>query len=221
MLENGYKGAQDPNSGAGMFNAIQFIARQLLAKCNHAAIVQVTKVTNTGGLAPVGFVDVQPMVNQLDGYGKGIENGIIHNIPYFRLQGGAAAVILDPVVGDIGIAVFNDVDSSVVAATKKKGNPGSYRRNHMNDGIYMGGILNGTPTEYIEFSASGVKVHSASAVTVDAPAVNLQNGGAALLKLVNETFMTLFNAHVHSSSGAGAPTVPMTVANLTTYTKAE
>lgn len=221
MLESGYKGAQEPSSGAGMFNAIQFIARQILAKANHAAIVKVVKITNTGDLSPVGFVDIQPMVNQIDGFGNGIENGIIHNIPYFRIQGGANAIIIDPEVGDIGIAIFADSDSSKVTETKKTANPGSRRRNHMNDGIYMGGILNGAPTQYIQFNQSGVKIHSTTAVTVDAPAVNLQNGGSALLKLVNETFMALYNAHTHSGGGSGAPVVPMDSTNLTTTTKAE
>ncbi|HEY6019615.1 MAG TPA: oxidoreductase [Candidatus Paceibacterota bacterium] len=228
-IKTGYKSTQDPSSAAGSFNAIQFIVRQMMNRASIAALVQIKKVTNAGGVSPVGYVDVVPLVGQVDGYGQEIPHGILHGLPYFRLQGGANAVIIDPVVGDIGIAVFSDVDISVAKTTKKSAVPGSRRRFDMADGMYLGGVLNAAPTSYIQFQggnititgAANVNINGATAVNVSSSAINLQDTGVALQKLVNESFMTLFNTHTHSSSGAGVPNTPMTNANLTAITKAE
>lgn len=47
---------------------------------------------------------------------------------------------------------------------------------------------------------------SAGTLAVKAPGINLQNAGSALKKLVNETFLALFDNHVHTSAAAGSPT---------------
>ncbi len=56
-------------------------------------------------------------------------------------------------------------------------------------------------------------------VNVTAPTINMGAHGQTLQKLVTETFMTLFNAHTHTSAVSGSPTsvplVPMTSAELT------
>lgn len=170
---DGYKGDANLFSAASQFNSISFLVNQILNGKNVAGLVQIKAVTNTGGLSPVGFVDVQPMVNQLDGNGNAIPHGTIHNLIYFRLQGGANAVIIDPQVGDIGFAVFADRDISAVKATKAIGNPGSSRRADMADGAYFGGFLNGTPTQYIQFSAGGISVTSPTKITLTAPVVEI------------------------------------------------
>ena len=93
---------------------MQFLISQALNRVSTATLVKVVSVTNAGGLSPVGFVDVQPLVNQLDGAGNAVPHGVLHRLPYFRLQGGADAVILDPKVGDIGMAAFANRDISLV-----------------------------------------------------------------------------------------------------------
>ena len=138
----------------------------MISRIAGATLVQVVSVTNSGGVAPVGSVDVSPMVSMIDGQGRTSPHGIIHNLPYFRLQGGANAIIIDPVIGDIGIAVFADRDLTAVKSTKAPGPPGSRRRNSMADGLYIGGVLNGAPTQYIEFNGSGVTI-TAPTVTVN------------------------------------------------------
>jgi len=55
---------------------------------------------------------------------------------------------------------------------------------------------------------------------------SIKVGSSAVLKLVNETFLALFNAHVHTGvitgpSSSGPPATPMTPTNLTTKTTAE
>jgi phage baseplate assembly protein gpV len=131
-----------------------------MARAATATLVMVKAVHNAGELAPVGLIDVQPMVAQIDGAGKTTPHGIIHNIPYMRVQGGANAVIIDPVVGDIGLAVFASRDISSVKATKQPSGPGSRRRHSMADGLYIGGFLNAVPTQFIRFSGDGVEIKS-------------------------------------------------------------
>ncbi|WP_048996446.1 hypothetical protein [Burkholderia multivorans] len=172
-VENGYKGTQDPTSSTSEFNAYSFLIRQILSQISTATLVQVKSVTNSGGVTPVGFVDVLPLVNQLDGYNNAVPHGLIHNVPYFRIQGGTNAVIIDPQVDDIGICVFADRDISSVKANKAQANPGSKRRFDMADGLYIGGVLNRTPTQYVMFSDSGITIHSPTKIVLDAPTVEV------------------------------------------------
>ncbi len=196
-----------PNETWGDYNNLNFHVRQALARMQTATVVRVESCTNSGALAPLGFVDVSPLVNQIDGLGNGTPHGIVHNLPYLRLQGGTNAVIIDPVPGDIGICVFASRDISKVKNTQAQGNPGSFRKYNFADGMYLGGLLNGTPTQYIQFNASGVTIHSPTLITLDA---NVQvNGTVTSTGDIKANGISLDN-HVHSgveggSSDTGAP----------------
>lgn len=70
----------------------------------------------------------------------------------------------------------------------------------------------------VEFAAAGqLKVSAAS--------ILLQNAGTALKKLVNETFLSLFDSHVHSNgnggANTGAPTTLSSAADKTSIVQAE
>lgn len=153
---------QKPGEGLDPYGAMRFMVQQILSRVNTATLVKVVKVQAGGGAGPVGAVDVQPLVNQLDGKGDGHELSILHNLPYLRIQGGANAIIIDPAVDDIGIAVFCSRDISTVKRTRKQGNPGSWATHSMSDGLYLGGVLNGAPSSYIEFSGGGVNIVSST-----------------------------------------------------------
>lgn len=173
MSSEGYLGTQGPESRANEFNAIEFVITQLLNKRNYTTLVQVVSVRSAGEVAPVGFVDVQIMLNQIDAAGNSMPHGIVNNVPYFRLQGGANAIIIDPKVGDIGMATFADRDISSVKANRAISNPGSKRRADIADGLYTGGFLNAAPTQYIRFTDSGIEVVSPTNITMRAPTINM------------------------------------------------
>jgi len=40
--------------------------------------------------------------------------------------------------------------------------------------MYLGGMLNGTPTQYIQFSTAGIRIHSPTRVKIDAPDVLIE-----------------------------------------------
>ena len=90
-----------------------------------------------------------------------------------RAQGGTNAIIIDPQVGDVGICIFADKDSSSVVATGAQANPGSRRRFTVTDGIYLGGMLNGTPVQYIQFLANAISIISPNTINLNAPQLNI------------------------------------------------
>lgn len=167
MTDQSYSTNQQYGDAASDYGMMQFMINSLISRKATATVGIVRAVTNTGGVSPVGFVDLQPMVAQVDGNGQPTPHGIINNVPYFRLQGGANAVIIDPAVGDIGIVIFASRDISSVKNNKAPSNPGSRRQFSMSDGLYLGGILNGTPTNYIRFDSDGnITLKPASVVNV-------------------------------------------------------
>lgn len=174
MSDFGYQGLQRPGDTQSDYLAHAFLIRSILAtEIRSSTLVQITSVTNAGELAPVGFCDVLPLVAQVDGDGRPTPHSIIHNLPYFRLQGGKDAIIIDPKVGDIGIAVFADRDISSVKTAKGAANPGSSRTFDMADGLYIGGVLNGTPEQYIRYYSGGIKIYSPTKVRIEAPDIEL------------------------------------------------
>jgi len=160
-------GKIDSRAHLSDIGAISSVMEQMINRMNTAIPVKVVAVTNNGGIEPVGYVDVLPSINQIDGDGKSLVPEVIHNLPYFRLQGGANACIIDPEVGDKGLACFCSSDISTFKTTGGQSNPGSYRKFDMSDGIYFGGVRNAAPTQYIQFNASGITIHSPSLVNLD------------------------------------------------------
>lgn len=171
---SGFHGFERPGTSANQFNAMRFLVHGMLSRVRTATLVQVKAVTNSGGVAEVGFVDIEPLVSQVDGIGQATPHGTIFKCPYLRIQGGSNAIILDPQVGDIGIAVFADRDISSATANKGPATPGSRRRFSMADGLYLGGVLNGVPSQYVRFSSAGIEIHSPTQVKLTAPDVLIE-----------------------------------------------
>lgn len=194
-MTDGYAGNQEYSDAGSEYGAMAFVIRSIMGRMSTAMPVKVVAVTNNGELAPVGVVDVQPMVAMLDGKGQPTPHGIIHNVPYMRIQGGQNAVIIDPVVGDIGVAVFASHDISSVKANKAPSNPGSRRRFSMADAMYFGGFLNAAPERYIRFKDDGdVEIKPAAKVFIlgDLEATGDVKAGDISLR-----------DHVHSGVSAG------------------
>lgn len=167
-MGDAFQGFQELETFGSQFNAQTALVKFILATIRTSTLVEVVSCTNNGALAMAGTVNVQPLINQLDGYGNQVPHGIIYSLPYSRIQGGTNAIIIDPEVGDKGVAIFSDRDISNVIATKKQANPGSNRKFDMADGIYIGWILNATPTQYIQFNSSGIKIYSPHDIVIQA-----------------------------------------------------
>jgi len=208
-----YYGQTDPSTGQGNWNVNRFMIQQQMLSLNTSMPVEVLSVI-PGGLGPVGLVSIRILVDQITGDDRTVPHGEIPNVPYFRLQGGNDAVIIDPKKGDIGMACFCSRDISAVKNARMAAPPGSRRAYDFSDAMYCGGFLNGTPTQYIQFTDGGILVHSPTRNQVDAPIVQLGVVSAPLRKLIDDRLIALFNAHTHGSGPV--PDQPLTPANVAT-----
>lgn len=177
------QGQQTNADVATEWATLQFVIRQILSRVATCALVKVVSCTNSGGVSQVGFVNVQPVIPMVDGKGVVWPHGVLYRLPYIRVQGGANAVILDPEPGDLGLAWFASRDISAAKSDDGRASlqgsatsipPGSERQFDMSDGLYMGGVLNGIPAQYVRFAAGGVTVLSPSKVTIQAPTIELK-----------------------------------------------
>lgn len=165
-----------------------FIIQKLIRGIHTAALVKVLAVRPTAG--KVGFVDVQPLVLDQDTNGVVIAQTPIYNIPYFQLQGGASAVILAPVVGDIGLCAFMARDSSNVCKTQQEGAAPTNRAYSSADGLYIGGVLNPDPTQWVKFlPGGGIDIHAEGDLTMSATgAFSVTATGAATMSAASWHF---------------------------------
>ena len=168
----GYLGSADPTTVGDHFNALSFIAKQVLSGAWTVTLAQVKSVTNAGEVKDTGTVSLQPLVNQVDGQGNATPHGTISNALYFRYGGKDGAIICDPAVGDIGIMLSANRDISSVKANKKQANPGSSRQFDPADAIYLGAVLSAAPTQYITFTSTGLKI-----VDKNGNAIEFKQGG--------------------------------------------
>lgn len=186
-------GQQDPFDSNSDFAVIAFIVEQMMAQLDTMKLVKVVKVTGgAGALAIAGTVDVQLLVNQIDGSGNSTPNGVVYGIPWFRMQGGKNAIICDPLVDDIGFVVCSDRDISNVKAKKGQANPGSYRRYNVSDGVYVGGVLNAVPEQWVRFTTDMVEVgdKTGNVVKLSSTGIELTPHGALPVKVNGNLIVT-------------------------------
>lgn len=166
---------------------LDFVIKSALSGLRTAIPVKVVSVTNSGGVSPVGKLDVQPLVSMLDGSGTIWNHGTIYNVPYMRIQGGSNGIILDPAVGDIGIATVCDRDISGVKNTGKVSAPASNRKNDLSDMVYLMTIIGAAPTQYVQFNSSGITILSPTKVTITAPNAQINASTACNVTTANMT----------------------------------
>lgn len=167
MSETTVKGQRKPNTGGSEYNAQQFMVQQAIRSQVNTAIP--VKVLARDG----AYVDVLPLVTPVDGFGNTVEPTTLFHLPYFRYHAGVAAVIVDPVPGDIGLAVFAKSDcSNVTTGTSQPQQPGSFRKFSMSDGFYFGGFLNQAPSVYIQINQDGtINIVAPTSVNITSPSI--------------------------------------------------
>lgn len=158
-----------PQDTATDANAQQFMMQQFLMGKAFITLAVVTDVSESGET-----VSVRPMVQGFTGSGNVVSNQEpIYGVPVWRLQRGASAVIMPPVAGDIGLIAICDRDITSVKKTKADALPGSNRTHSYSDAVYLGGLLNAEPTQYVKFSNDGIDIVSPLVVNVQANIVSL------------------------------------------------
>lgn len=155
-----------PHDTSSEANATQFMMHQMLMSKAFITLAVVTEVNETGDI-----LTVKPMVEGFTGSGERIPKSEIYGVPVWRLQRGASAVIMQPVVGDIGLIAICDRDISSVKATRESALPGSNRTHNYADAIYLGGVINSEPSQYVKFANDGIDIVSPLLVSIDAPSI--------------------------------------------------
>ncbi|MDR3389094.1 MAG: hypothetical protein P4L92_18795 [Rudaea sp.] len=186
-----------------------FIITKLIQGVHTCDLVQVLAVQPVSG--KVGFVTVQPLVLDTDTGSVVLAQTPIYNVPYMRYQGGSSAVILDPVADDIGLAIFAESDITNVKQTLAAGAPATARTHSTADALYIGGVLNPDPTQYVKFQPGGagidivspgeVTLQAGSAVTITSGTTTTVNAPSGFIVNAN---MTLNGTMSGTRTGAGA-----------------
>lgn len=195
-------------------NQISFQIRQMMGHLHVAHLVKVVAVDIKND--HVGMVSVTPMTHQRLASEAFLPHGTQHELPYFRIQGGSNAVIIDPKIGDIGVAIYCDRDITKVKITRDNAGPDSYRQHAMEDGLYLGGFLNGKPEQFVEFKEDGIHLRSPQKVFIDAPNTEISgnvkiNGEVGIQKSLKANGDVTagsisLKSHIHSKGEKGAPT---------------
>lgn len=184
MTDNGGAGYMVQANTGSEFERVSFHNERDLANVRGLMPVKVVKVykidgktaKTQGAVEEAGFVDVQPLISQVDGKGVKQDHVTIYHIPYTRHYGGNAAIIMDPTIGDVGFIKVADRDISSFKDAYAQGStvstytPNSRRRHDFADSIYIGGILSKVPKQYLTCKADGSVVigdAAGSTITLD------------------------------------------------------
>ncbi len=190
---------QQPTSADTEFLSQHFFVVQRLLKMQTVTLVQVVAVYPPSG-SLVGKVDVLPLVNQVDGAGNAIPHVTLYARPYSRVQGGSNAIICDPVVNDIGVMVFGSRDLSSVIASGKAGPPASQRYFNRADGLYLYSLAKGAPTQFVEFTDSGINITTPHQLVISASGgVNINGAQISGSGEVTDAAGKVLGTHDHSS----------------------
>lgn len=166
------------NSGASEYNAISFLCEQMIKGMVNTAIpVRVDSCTKPGVGGAAGYVSATPLVKQRGADGKSLDPVSLPQLPYYRVQAGTAAVVLDPQPGDIGLAVFSQQDASnVKEGTSEPVQAGSFRAFDMSDGFFVATHYGKTPTTFIHLDPENneVTIKAPSKITIEAPQIELK-----------------------------------------------
>lgn len=157
-----------PNTASNNLSSSRAAAfRAAISRLGTPMMVRVLSVHNEG-VAITGTVDVQPLVNQQDKLGREYQRAPVYGVPYLRIQGGTSAIIVDPQAGDIGFIIISGRDHTHVVTNRDAAPPASFRQFSMQDCVYVGGFINGAPSQYIQATADGWRIVTPGSVSIEA-----------------------------------------------------
>ena len=195
------------NSGASEFNALSFMMEQMIKGMVNTAIpVRVDSCTKPGVGGAAGYVSATPLVMQRGADGKSLAPVSMPQLPYYRVQAGTAAVVLDPQPGDIGLAICSQQDSSnLQAGTSAPVQAGSFRCFELSDSFYVGGFMNQAPQTFVHLDPEKgeVTIKAPTNITIDAPQIELKGavtkGGAGSSDTITLDGSIVTNGNISTS----------------------
>jgi hypothetical protein len=161
----------DNFASSNPLNSMEFFIRSLISQVVSTSLpVVVTAVERKGEEAGAGYVTVKPLLQPRNNSGDGLEVTTIPKLPYFRLQHGKAAIICDPKVGDIGLAVVAKQDISNINGSTTPKVPATYRKFDPSDSFYIGGFWGKAPEVFIHLEDEGtIQIKAPTKISMEAP----------------------------------------------------
>ena len=206
------------NSGASEFNAISFMVENMIKGMVNTAIpVRVDSCTKPGPGGAAGYVSATPLVMQRGADGKSLQPVSLPQLPFYRVQAGTAAVVLDPQPGDVGLAVFSQQDASNIEAGKTDPvQAGSFRAFDMSDGFFVSCHYGKTPTVYVELEQDkGITLKTPSnEITIDKDGGNVTVKAQAKITLEAPTIELKGALMMGNSAGSGSSDTMKITGNL-------
>lgn len=192
----------DNFASSNPLNSMEFFIRSLISQVVSTSLpVVVTAVERKGEEAGAGYVTVKPLLQPRNNSGDGLEVTTIPKLPYFRLQHGKAAIICDPKVGDIGLAVVAKHDISNINGSTTPKVPATYRKFDPSDSFYIGGFWGKAPEVFIHLEDEGtIKIKAPTKITMEAPECEVN---ASTSFTVNSAQINL-NGPISGGGSAGA-----------------
>jgi len=154
-----------------------------------------------------------------------LELPILTNVPVVFPRTKQSGITFPLERGDGVLLIFSERSLERWKASGREVEPGDPRKFDLSDGIAIPGLFSFADANLANNDTDLQIHHSGQTVTIKKNG-DIDVGSSFLHKLVNDTFMSLFNSHVHSGVTSGAfssgPPLPiMTTANLTTKVRAE
>lgn len=140
----------------GGASELQAIMLGVMGSINTGELVKVVAV-DIDENTQLGFVSVQPLTYKLDGDNTKVERGIVHNVPFLRLQGGDNGVIVNPKVGDIGFCGICSRDISMVKRIRSFAAPNMQRHSDIADAVYFGSCMSDKPWQTVHIKGGKIK----------------------------------------------------------------
>lgn len=176
MSNQEFSANYDDFAGSNPINALEFFVRSIISKTVFTAFpVAVTAVQRNGTESGAGYVAARPLLMPRNVDGQGIEVTTIPKLPYFRLQHGTAAIVCDPKVGDVGLAVVAKHDVSNVNGDNTSKVPATFREFDSSDSFYIGGFWGEAPTVFVRLEDDGnIAIEAPTTVTIKSASVEVE-----------------------------------------------
>ena len=180
ITDNNKRGIGDIYQSSTAYNANNQQIQNDLQKINTVFLARITAV-NGGGTSGSKTVSATPLICQIDANGNKLPSPVLVEVPYYRVQAGTGALILDPVVGDIGVFVCAKRDiSNIKNGVTDPQVPASFRSFDLADSIMIATIHTGVASTYIHISPDGqtIEINAPNSLTVNTATATINASGS-------------------------------------------
>ena len=225
------RGLNTPYTDTGAYNALDFaMSQKLQNELQTAYIGRIDACSGKGSGSGSGTVSATQLTAQADASGKSLPMPSMTKLPYSRTQAGIAALIIEPVPGDIGVFTCCKQDiSGIKQGTDAPVPAGSYRQFSQSDSVMVGAIHTKKPEVWIEIkqdktviihAPKGCKIESdetvdvtAKKVDITAPEVNITGNVTVNGSIKSTGDMTAggkpYLSHTHKGDSGGTTGAPL------------